>query len=466
MHHLVAADRDLYALLGIKFSATSTDIRVAYRRAALTTHPDKGGTKEAFQDIKIAFEVLSSSLTRRLYNRTYTRQRCGHLPVSSKSVKFKPLRTSLKRCSSSFNSSAPQQKRQRCCGTSAGLNNSCNLRAQEQAHARVLKRATANDALESMRLLLQSMTAAQRLNAIQSVVPHVRSALLGFMQKPRSAQCATQPSYKVDSTKIAMVFKNIKRGPPQSGRSGVRVITSAASTKYRAHLVIKGLRLYTNASSYEAAIEHHILFVQMRDVVAKASFGDTVLWTNPAKVLRILEGVLADSNTSHSMIGLQVFIYMRATQWLDKNTYIVSAVMQLPQAVALYSRLLSAQSTSWESLRTEWLQVLKHKQRFQAKKVDAETIVDQARGSTLQHRFKQAEQSVKRLLRRVERETCKARAVAEREARKLAAAESRLIALERREAKQRMAAKQRRQNWQVWKDMTMEDMRQSTYTCT
>ena len=48
---------DLYGLLGVGSHATFQELRAAYRRAALATHPDKGGTGESFRQVVFAFEL-------------------------------------------------------------------------------------------------------------------------------------------------------------------------------------------------------------------------------------------------------------------------------------------------------------------------------------------------------------------------------------------------------------------------
>jgi len=227
--------------------------------------------------------------------------------------------------------------------------------------------------------------------------------------------------------------------------------------------------LYATTANYEAAIDNRITFVQMRDAIAAEGVSDPCVWANPEKVLSILKGVLSDNNTSEAMLNLQVFVCMRATPWLDKNTYIVSPVMQLAQALSVYARLQSAQKTSWEALRAEWVRLLQLKQRFQSKKLsqaDAETIVDQARHTALVHHFAQAEQNVKRAMKREAIEAKKVHVLAAREARRLIIAEAKLLAHERK------AAKQRWQMWETrrkllpqsrWKDMTMDDIMLNTY---
>lgn len=60
-----------YEVLDVPKTATSADIRSAYRQKALTHHPDKSAAKDAtsyFQQIQEAYEVLSSARQRYLYD--------------------------------------------------------------------------------------------------------------------------------------------------------------------------------------------------------------------------------------------------------------------------------------------------------------------------------------------------------------------------------------------------------------
>lgn len=43
--------RDLYVVIGVPFNASSQDIRAAYLRKSLETHPDKGGDEVLFRDV-------------------------------------------------------------------------------------------------------------------------------------------------------------------------------------------------------------------------------------------------------------------------------------------------------------------------------------------------------------------------------------------------------------------------------
>ncbi|XP_047094280.1 chaperone protein DnaJ-like [Lolium rigidum] len=72
------ADVDLYGVLGLKKECSDADLRIAYRRLAMTWHPDRCSAsgssasveeaKERFQEIQGAYSVLSDSGKRLLYD--------------------------------------------------------------------------------------------------------------------------------------------------------------------------------------------------------------------------------------------------------------------------------------------------------------------------------------------------------------------------------------------------------------
>eukprot|EP00927_Polykrikos_kofoidii_P010332 TRINITY_DN14367_c0_g4_i1.p1 TRINITY_DN14367_c0_g4~~TRINITY_DN14367_c0_g4_i1.p1 ORF type:complete len:538 (+),score=61.99 TRINITY_DN14367_c0_g4_i1:44-1657(+) len=57
-------NNDPYSVLCIGRSASDAEVRSAYRRRALETHPDKGGTAQAFRHVVQAFEILGDSVRR------------------------------------------------------------------------------------------------------------------------------------------------------------------------------------------------------------------------------------------------------------------------------------------------------------------------------------------------------------------------------------------------------------------
>ncbi|MGV1006016.1 MAG: J domain-containing protein [Candidatus Nanopelagicales bacterium] len=61
--------RTHYDVLGIPPEATAADVKAAYRRAALSAHPDRGGDAERFHAVARANEVLSDPVARARYDR-------------------------------------------------------------------------------------------------------------------------------------------------------------------------------------------------------------------------------------------------------------------------------------------------------------------------------------------------------------------------------------------------------------
>lgn len=57
-----------YELLGITPDATEDEIRRAYRRLSLKHHPDRGGSTDIYQKAKEAYDTLSNTQTRMVYD--------------------------------------------------------------------------------------------------------------------------------------------------------------------------------------------------------------------------------------------------------------------------------------------------------------------------------------------------------------------------------------------------------------
>lgn len=67
------AERDFYKILNIGKTATTNEIKKAYRKLAKELHPDKNkddpNASEKFSDLSSAYEVLSDEDKRKLYDR-------------------------------------------------------------------------------------------------------------------------------------------------------------------------------------------------------------------------------------------------------------------------------------------------------------------------------------------------------------------------------------------------------------
>src|SRR3982751_508212 len=69
---MATTERDYYELLGVSRDATETDIKKAFRALARELHPDVSDAPDAqerFREVVEAYEVLSKSETRALYDR-------------------------------------------------------------------------------------------------------------------------------------------------------------------------------------------------------------------------------------------------------------------------------------------------------------------------------------------------------------------------------------------------------------
>ncbi|EGB09153.1 hypothetical protein AURANDRAFT_24980, partial [Aureococcus anophagefferens] len=64
-------DPDFYKVLGLTKRATAADIRKAYKKKALETHPDKNpgrNTEDAFKAVGEAYATLSDEARRKDYD--------------------------------------------------------------------------------------------------------------------------------------------------------------------------------------------------------------------------------------------------------------------------------------------------------------------------------------------------------------------------------------------------------------
>src|SRR5918997_3378394 len=69
---MATAERDYYEVLGVRRDAGEADIKKAFRRLARELHPDVSeapDAEERFKEAVEAYEVLSKSETRELYDR-------------------------------------------------------------------------------------------------------------------------------------------------------------------------------------------------------------------------------------------------------------------------------------------------------------------------------------------------------------------------------------------------------------
>lgn len=59
---------DFYELLGVAKDVSPDELRRAYKRTAMRSHPDKGGSTEGFQELQRAYSILNDPYQRKLYD--------------------------------------------------------------------------------------------------------------------------------------------------------------------------------------------------------------------------------------------------------------------------------------------------------------------------------------------------------------------------------------------------------------
>ena len=76
-------ETELYDTLGVSPIATQQEIKKAYRRLAVTHHPDKGGNEDMFKKITSAYEILKDKNKKDVYDKFGSRGLKGHQGVPS-----------------------------------------------------------------------------------------------------------------------------------------------------------------------------------------------------------------------------------------------------------------------------------------------------------------------------------------------------------------------------------------------
>jgi len=74
------AQRDYYEILGVSKTASADEIKKAFRRAAIESHPDRGGDEVKFKEVNEAYEVLKDPAKRQRYDQF------GHAGVGGNSA--------------------------------------------------------------------------------------------------------------------------------------------------------------------------------------------------------------------------------------------------------------------------------------------------------------------------------------------------------------------------------------------
>lgn len=363
---------NLYEVLGICTDATAAEVRAAYYRAALRTHPDKGGNAEDFRLANRAFEVLSCPASRKLYD-------SSELPLSRPSSC--PATTA--------ESATPARSRQK----------QTRLFPRRHAHMKAKKTKKPLDttvtAMHRLKVILQAMNVKSRREVFTGMTESMKKALHRFM---------TDTSYKVSPhvQRTSAYRARPARHKPQPDATCVRTINRARKTMYQAQMHVKALRLYARPQeTLDSAIQHRIEFSALRSALAAGEKADPNFWLDADKVYQTCEAAFKEMATSETNLGLRAFAHIRATSWLGLRIQITSPSTTLRAALDAHARLLVARATSWELFRTEWIHLMLEKKRFTL--TEAEAVADGARQTELQYQVAKALRGVEKALNKEQR---------------------------------------------------------------
>ena len=78
--HPVDGARDPFRILGLPYTADADHVRRAFRRRARETHPDRGGSADAFHEVRAAYASLSDDLDGARARWQAPRQRAARYP--------------------------------------------------------------------------------------------------------------------------------------------------------------------------------------------------------------------------------------------------------------------------------------------------------------------------------------------------------------------------------------------------
>lgn len=465
MHVAMSVPRNLYNELQLQPTASASEIRTAFRRAALHAHPDKGGSTVAFHRIAFAFEVLSCPRSREIYDMSIKH----YFQISRSKAPCGPSRTApytrsvfcdkRKRVNETTWPAAKMTRTKETCCPQEGepcTGEDCTPDDKDHDPAETDHGTHATRlVLEQLRTAVQALPAPQRRVAITQMPQNVRAELLEYMINDKP--CAPHPTATPTTNKNSP--RKVRGWNSQTRGTDVRAVKHLHKTSYQAQLRIRHLRMYTRAQDDIAdALNHQMLLVQARHAIHAAG---EAIWHDPPRFAALFNCVLQRAGSSAGKIGLSVFIFMRADEWICRPATITSPVMAMEDAVATHLRLCKARQTSWEELRAVWVSLMQQTRQSRMRQLSKEramSLADMAHMKLLQRRLCLAVAAAERAL--------KLRSQAEAKAAKLKAQNERLVikqkaaaaALFRRSAMQKKREWAARRRWYRSRDLTIEEI--------
>lgn len=363
------------------------EIRTAYRRAALTTHPDKdGGSADAFHAVTLAFDILSCRSTRKCYDK-------AHATLLGKRAR------SIRREASKRHAT---RKRPASCAALKGTKRQRTAAGKQSISA--AQTSNIPKAMEQLQMILQSMSAEVRRSSISRMPMAVRNVLLKFMaERSDSSNASPLTPRKYPSLRC-------KKKRSVCG-SRLRPIKNTYGLSYSAQVDIGLLRLYTRGvRDIEKAIEHQLVLSQVRDVLYSADEESHEVWNNAGEVEQIIEDVLRKTGSSEEELGLRACVQMRATAYVERKHVMTSPAMSFRKVLPLRNRLVCARRESWDRFRAQWVNLMRSTRNARSKDLsqeDAETLCDEARKEFLEKQLALALRNTVRMLKAEEQKASK-----------------------------------------------------------
>lgn len=239
------------------------------------------------------------------------------------------------------------------------------------------------EALQALKEALQCLEVKARREAIASLHPRVRAALLGFMAQEVTNEGRNHGGHR---RQVAGT-----REPALRDRSSLWILQRGDVPKFKGRVYFGSLCLTTREQDdRESALGSQAILEQLRDAVTLASAAKPEVWEDVGALLHLCSHILAEGGTSAAALGLSACVTLRTTRWLG-DTRIVTPASSLSAALTARKRLVRARATSWQALRAEWIASLQGSANKRTCSLQqAEAIVDSARCKALKTQLSQA----------------------------------------------------------------------------
>lgn len=327
------------AILGVSPGATLQELRSAFKRCALATHPDKeGGSKEAFQRALLAFETLVASGA--FQHSASAAQSCGATAAANKHPV--PARPGTARpCPEPFEVGGPG-KRRRCYVEPAGPGSKTwpPTSKAEPPHSMRWQQLAAAAAEKERQLmgkvfhLLQQLSPPRRLRALRERLNQAqRLALEAWATENRSTaapqRCGSTPALRDESDSSSEDFSPEPERLPEPAPDLAEVAPAGAAS--RGHHKVQGVSCHVRRGYpvYQASICMETICILAREVLDLSVALDHLLLLLEVKqrvaqgsgrfehrVEAALQRVLAEHRTTAEDVGLRFKMMISMCFWV------------------------------------------------------------------------------------------------------------------------------------------------------